>query len=108
MEKPKFKEGDSVVALGDAYTIIDKVEWSEEYGFYIYWYTDDNGDSWYENSDAIEPCDISEISSITRKYELTASEIIDKYSEYLESTTKELLTGYMERIFKDKKNKKRI
>lgn len=39
------------------------------------------------------------IESITTEMELTASEILDQYKDYLNPTQKELLTGYMERSF---------
>ena len=53
-KKPKFKIGTKVIVCQDLKTEIEKVEFSEKYQEYIYWFRDENGKLWNEAEYAIE------------------------------------------------------
>ena len=50
----EFKIGDKVKVCNDLETTIEKVEFSEKYGFNIYWFKDETGKLWNEAEYAIE------------------------------------------------------
>ena len=53
-KEPKYQVGTKVIVCQDLKTEIEKVEFSEKYQEYIYWFRDENGKLWNEAEYAIE------------------------------------------------------
>lgn len=53
-KEPKYQIGTKVIIYQDLKTEIEKVEFSEKYQEFIYWFRDENGKLWYEAEYAIE------------------------------------------------------
>ena len=53
-KEPKYQIGNKVIVCQDLRTEIEKIEFSEKYQEYIYWFRDGNGKLWNEAEYAIE------------------------------------------------------